>query len=162
MCAFESICGTCMSTAIAACCQPISECTMQRWNVFSVFNVWAWPRPASHHNLHLQLWLGCFDSCELLRFYGLLSFCSFQTALFLYKMSRAKARDPDYSVDALCQNLSRPLGPTSIWNNRASIHLAIIDQFWLAFLMVWEQKGLQCVRGANIFFFHHLLAFLYD
>lgn len=76
-------------------------------------------------------------------------------------MSQGKARDPNYSVDALCQSLSRPLGPASIWNIHASIHLAVIDQFWLAFLVAQEQKGLQWVRGANIFFFH-LVAFLYD
>lgn len=81
---------------------------------------------------------------------------------FSEQNEQGKARDLIHSVDALCQSLSRPFGPTSIWNNRASIHLAVIDQFWLAFLMAREQKGLQGVRGANLFFFHHVRAFLYD
>lgn len=150
-----SIGEICVSSAIAACCQPISARTIEVWNVFSVFYVWAWPRPPSHLNLHLHFWLDCFDSRMLLHLYGLLSFWSLRTKLSLCKMSRGKARDPIHSADALWQSLTCPLGPAPIWNNYASIHLVIIDQCWLVFMWHENKRGYKGVQGPNIFLLHY-------
>lgn len=72
VCTYVSIGGICVSGALAACCQPISACSMQSWNGFSVFCVWAWPRLAPHRNLHLSSdWaaLTAANSCVCIDFY---------------------------------------------------------------------------------------------